>query len=97
MTRTVYQGRPQELEYIPLDDPQNFFYTYDLGASAALVCVGYELVALDKANPRKVQFIFARTSGIEEAVNEYFSDKLQVRARSLFDNVKMLKNRIYSE
>lgn len=97
MTKTAFQGRPQELEYIPLDDPHNFFYTYDLGCSAALVSVGYELVSMDKANPRKVQFIFARREGIDDAVNDYFSDKLQVRARTLFDNVKMMKNRIYSE
>lgn len=78
------------------EDP-NYFYTYDLGCSAALTSVGFELVGLDKENPRKVRFMFAKKVGIDEAVGEYWSDKLQVNARTLFDNVKMLKNRIYSE
>ncbi len=70
--------------------------TYDLGLSAALVSSDFELLSLNKENPRKVQFIFLRRSGIDEAVNAYFSGKLEVSARALFDNTKMLKNRIYS-
>ncbi len=73
------------------------FTTYDLGCSAALISAGYDLVFLDKSNSKKVRFIFPKKVGINEAVNEYWSDKLTVNARTLFDNVKMLKNRIYSE
>jgi len=88
---------PQELEYVSLDDIDNYFYTYDLGASAALVHLGFELVSLDRENPRKVQFIFRRDPQIEDALREYWSDSLSVGARGFFDTIKMLKNRIYSE
>ena len=73
------------------------FYTFDLGCAATLISIGFQLEALDKQNPRKVQFIFKRNDGIEKIVNEYWSDRVEVRARTFFDNVKMLKNRIYSE
>jgi len=73
------------------------FCTYDLGCSAALISAGFELISLDKENRRKVQFIFRREDGIEKVVNDYWADKLQVKARAFFDNMKMLKNRIYSE
>ncbi len=73
------------------------FSTFDLGCSAALISADFELVSLDKANPRKVQFIFRREIGIEKVVDDYWADRLQVKARAFFDNVKMLKNRIYSE
>lgn len=73
------------------------FQSYDLGACAALVSVGYELISLDKTNPRKVLFIFQNEHGIEQTVKDYWSDKLQVNARSMFDNIRMLKNQIYSE
>lgn len=72
------------------------FSTYDLGCSAALISVGFELVSLNKTNPRRVLFIFQKKVGIDEKVNDYFSGKLKVSARVLFDNTKMLKNRIYS-
>ncbi len=91
------KSRPQELEYIPLEDRNNFYYTYDLGAAAALVHLGFELASLDKENPRKVQFIFRRDALIEDAMKEYWSDSLTVGARGFFDTIKMLKNRLYSE
>ncbi len=73
------------------------YFTYDLGCSSALISAGFELVSLDKANPRKVQFILRREVGIEKVVDKYWADRLEVKARTFFDNIKVLKNRIYSE
>lgn len=80
-----------------LDDYINYFYTFDLGCSAALISADFEIVSLNKQNPRKVQFIFRRKIDIEKAVDNYWANKLKVKARTFFDNIKMLKNRIYSE
>ena len=80
-----------------LNDHINYFYTFDLGCSAALISAGFELVSLDKTNPRKVQFVFRKEIGIEKIVDSYWADRLEVKARTFFDNVKMLKNRIHSE
>jgi hypothetical protein len=87
----------EEYEVVPLDDHTNFFYTFDLGCSAALISVGFSLVSLDKENPRKVQFIFRRGDGMDEVVDAYWADRLEVKARTYFDTFKMLKNRLYSE
>jgi hypothetical protein len=78
------------------DDYTNYLHTFDLGAAASLITAGFQLVSLDKANPRKVQFIFRRATGIEKTVDDYWTDKLELRARSFFDNIKMMKNRLYS-
>jgi len=77
-------------------DTQHYLATYDLGCSAALVTEGFQLASLIRDNPKKVQFIFLRTKNIEKCVDDYFAGRLLVSARSLFDNTKMLKNRIYS-
>jgi hypothetical protein len=77
-------------------DQNQYFATFDLGCSAALITEGFELVSLIRDNPKKVQFIFLRTKNIEKCVDDYFACRLLVGARSLFDNTKMLKNRIYS-
>lgn len=74
-----------------------YLSTFDLGAAASLISKGFELISLDKNNPRKVQFVFEREIGVEETMNEYWAGKLEVKARTFFDNIKMLKNRIYSE
>jgi hypothetical protein len=69
----------------------------DIGATAALMSAGFELLTVDKKNPRKAMFIFQRTSEIEHIINEYFANHLQVQARSFFDHIKALKSRLYSE
>ncbi len=74
---------------------QKAFQTYDLGLASSLVSLGYQLADLEKSNPRKVLFIFQKEDGIDEVIGDYWSDNLQVNARSHFDNIKMLKNRIY--
>ena len=72
------------------------FITYDIGLAAALVTLGYALWDIDKSNPKKSQFIFKRDEHIDKMVNQYWDDKLTLPARSLLDNLKMLKNRLYS-
>ena len=81
----------------PLDDPDFVWTTYDLGVSAALLSVGFELLAVKKSNPRKALFVFKKEGGIEEVTNRYFADRLNVKARSYFDHLKALKNKLYSE
>jgi len=80
---------------VPLDDPAFVFTTYDLGCSTALLCADFELLTVKKSNPKKALFVFRRKVGIEEIANKYFADKLEVKARSFFDNLKALKNKLY--
>ena len=97
MTKKLQKDQPEKNQPIPSDNNDRYFYTYDLGCGSALICSGFELVSLDKAIQRKVQFIFRREAGIEKVVKNYWADHLDVKARTFFDNIKMLKNRIYSE
>ena len=96
MTKKLQNDYPEEYQRIPLEDYTHYCYLFDLGVSASLVTAGFELVSLDKTNPRKVQFIFKRGVGIEKVIDDYWADRLEVKARSYFDNIKMIKNRIYS-
>ena len=72
------------------------FLNYDIGLSSALTTLHYELLTLNRDNPRKIGFVFLRTPELEEAAQEYFAGRLMLDARSFFENIKMLKNRIYS-
>lgn len=82
---------------ISLEDPALIWTTYDLGVSTALLCAGFELLAVQKSDPRKALFVFKKEGGIEEVANRYFGDKLEVKARSYFDHLKALKNKLYCE
>lgn len=98
MTNNKNKKSPANKEWhIPLDDPSVVFTTYDLGVSTALLCAGFELLSVEKSNPRKALFVFRKETGIEEITDKYFSDRLEVKARSYFDHLKALKNKLYSE
>jgi len=92
MTKKLPQN---ELQYIPLEGNE-VLTTFDLGVAAALMTAGFELLTLDKANPRKVMFVFKRDAGIEKVADDFWSDRLEQKVRSYWDNIKTLKNRLYS-
>lgn len=81
---------------IRLDDHEAHYYTSDLGCAASLILLGYRLVTVDKANTRKAVFVIQRKDGMEQDANDYYADRLKVRARGLFDGLKALKNMLYS-
>lgn len=83
-----------ELEYI---DPSQSYSSFDIGLVAALISRGYELLAVDKTDRRKARFLIQRGNKIDAHINNYWDSKLDVDARSYFDNLKMLKNRLYSD
>lgn len=76
---------------------QNEFSTFDLQLASVLITLGYKLLKLDKTNPKKVRFMFERERGIEQVISDYWEDKIKLPAQTLFNNQKMLKNRIYSD
>ncbi len=94
-SKTTRKQPPEDSD--SFGDSSLVFTTYDLGVSAALLCLDYELVRLDRENPRKALFVFKKGPRIEEYANKYFTDQLEVKARSFFDSIKALKNKLYSE
>ncbi|MEI7777760.1 MAG: DUF5659 domain-containing protein [bacterium] len=79
-----------------VSDPSSVFTTYDLGCSTALLCADFELLTIEKTDPKKALFVFRKQDGIEETANKYYANSLEVKARSYFDYLKALKNRLYS-
>jgi len=73
------------------------FSTFDLGLAAVLLTLKYELLELDRSHPKKIRFVFKRERNIEQVINDYFDDKIELPAQSLLQNQKILKNRIYSD
>ena len=97
MTKKKYNESSVEKDEAIQFNEADFFYTFDMGLSAALIGVGFSLVSLDRENLRKVQFVFRRADGMDETVDAYWADTLQLKARAYFDTIKMLKNRLHSE
>jgi hypothetical protein len=69
----------------------------DLGLVAALVTLDFEIEETRRDTNGRTYFIFQETAILNETVNGYYADTLQLKARKFFDNTKMLKGRIYSD
>ena len=72
------------------------FITADLSLASSLLTLGYEIQNLDKTNPHKAQFIFQRSPGLDSDIQNYWNGNLRINPRLFSDNIKMLKNRLYS-
>lgn len=68
----------------------------DLGVAAALVTCGFGVEDMYRDTNGRTYFVFQETALLDEAVNGYYADNLQIKARKFFDNTKMLKGRIYA-
>lgn len=69
----------------------------DLGLAAALICLGHNMCDTDRDRNGRSYFIFVQTKALERDVNSFWADTLEVKARKYFDDIKMLKSRIYGE
>ena len=94
MKKLKYNQPAEDQTIPPVGD--DVFITTDLGSAAALLTENFELLALGRENPRKVEFIFRRTTGISKVADDFWSDRLEQKSRSFWDNIKTLKNRLYS-
>ena len=85
-----------DFTFVPLEEP-DIWYTSDIGAAAAALCKSYELLSLNKENPRKVLFLFKKAKGLEEVASSYFDGTLTMSVRAFHDTLRALKNKLYSE
>ncbi len=73
----------------------------DLGLAAALVSRSVEISNTVKDEKGRMSFIFCfdddLEADIDTAIDNYWNNYLDVDARRYFENIKMLKSRIYSE
>ena len=76
---------------------ENLYGLSDLGCTAALITIGFDLLDLDTTNPKRIRFLFESSKKIEAATQNYWvAQGLQVNAREYFQNLRMLKSRIYN-
>lgn len=71
-------------------------YVTDLGLATALLCLDHELITLERKDSKKSVFLFRKRNDTEEIENNYFSNKLEVKARDFWDHSRALKSKLYS-
>ncbi len=75
----------------------DFFKTNDFLLATTLLCLGFTIERLDRTNFNKVAFIFKRSEELENTVQAFWNNQLEINPRAFFNSQKELKSRIYSE
>lgn len=79
------------------EEHEKYFTTYDIFLASTLESMGFKIVALDKKNPKKVEFCFQHAKGLDEAAHAYWLHELRLDPQIVTSNLKSLKNRLYSD
>jgi hypothetical protein len=75
---------------------EDFYKTSDL-ALATTLSLFHPIEKIEKANPRKAFFVFKKSENLDELLEKYWKGQLQVEPALYFQQLKILKARLYSE
>jgi hypothetical protein len=70
----------------------------DIGLASLLLTLNFEIVGLKQSdNSKRINFIFRSQTGLNKVIANFWADKpFSVSVHSLFNNHKVLKNRIWA-
>ena len=71
------------------------FRTADLSMVAALCVSGFVVEEMERVSPTRSVFIFQGSAELQQLVNGYWRGELQVEPQAFFNQLKVLKARIY--
>lgn len=72
------------------------FRTSDMALTAVLL-LSHPLEEVDRQNPRKAQFVFRRNDDLDRVVDSFWKGLLQVEPQSFFNQLRLVKARLYGE
>ena len=78
------------------ENKTELYRTSDL-ALATTLSLFLPLNGLDRSNPRRIQFLFVKTIKLEALVQRYWEGTLKVEPQKFFNQLKIIKARLYSE
>lgn len=78
-----------------LDDHKNYHYTNDIDIASMLVCKGYGLEEIVPLSKTQVTFVFKNHPAIADAVDGFWSNRIEVRPLEFSNTRKNLKSRIF--
>ena len=76
-------------------DSDFFFKTSDLALATAISVLGVAIEAMQQTDGQRMVFIFTKSDKVQDIVNRFWRGELLVEPQSYFNQLKVLKTRIY--
>lgn len=74
----------------------DYYSTTDLALTTA-ISLFFPLEAIDRQNPHKAQFLFKRNEQLDQLIETYWKGELRVNPATYFQQLKIIKARLYEE
>jgi len=75
---------------------KDYYSTSDL-ALATAISLWFPIEAIDKTNPHKAIFLFKRNEELDRLLEAFWRRELKVEPQAYFNQLKLIKSRLYSE
>ena len=85
-----------DFEDIPSDDHKNYLYCSDIEIASTLVTKGFTLASINKVSETKATFIFKKERGIDDVIDGFWTNRVEVFPLEFANTRKNLKSRIYA-
>ncbi|OIP58157.1 MAG: hypothetical protein COX79_01810 [Candidatus Levybacteria bacterium CG_4_10_14_0_2_um_filter_36_16] len=79
-----------------INDNKNHFQTSDL-ALASFLSLTYPIEKIDKSNPKRAEFVFKNPEELHNLIDTYWQGKARVEPQVFFNQLKIVKARLYGE
>ena len=76
---------------------EGMYRTADLALAAALCVSRFGVENVDRVSHNRLVFVFERNERLNEAVERYWRGELLVEPQTFFNQLKVLKARIYQD
>ena len=76
-------------------DSDFFFKTSDLALATAISVLGVAIEAMQQTDSERMNFIFTKSDKLTDIVNRFWRGELLVEPQAYFNQLKVLKTRIY--
>jgi len=74
------------------------YSTYDLALATTLAVLGFQIKKYQKSpQTRRVSFVFVQTKELEKTIESFWEGQLLVEPSRIFEVMKRIKTRLYSE
>jgi hypothetical protein len=94
MIMNIHRGS-DKFGHVPLDDYENYYYSNDIDVASVLICKGYELQDVVPISHNKATFVFKNNEVITDAVEGFWSNRIEVHPLEFANHRKNLKSRIF--
>ena len=74
---------------------ENFFKTSDLALTAAICVLGFRASGMQQTDTERIYFLFEKSDRLDDVVSRFWSGQLLVEPQAYFNQLKILKTRIY--